>query len=593
MNVLGFRKIHIVLCMTFLSLATSAVNGQDVDSLIDNGHCDLALPILKEKYEENTQNLFSYSKYLKCLFALNEKREARKLIENFSRNSKFSMVQWDQIAYSIVFEQDESILSSRPFLSNTFEVTAATNRWTYLGLNELSKVALERSSASLNNKNFYGDKLIDAYESTEEVDKALEIYIGQLSNPRIATKDVEEKILNLLSTEEKLQKAKKYLLAEAAKNPRNSSLSKLLLWIYESKNDWAESLDIAMQLEKEYDANGTYANALMTDALAVDRFDVVEDALARMDKMYEGSETADINFLNRIYFYKNFEPQKLTKEYLDKILPKYDAIILEGDYWNTDYIFDYTDIHYHSLGQRDEMIAFLEENLEEHAFTGNQRPLVELKIGDYFAQDGDRWDALLYYSRVEKSQKNEMLGEEARYKNAKLSYYFGDFEWAKDQLGILKTATQEYIANDALELWLRIIDNTPSDSNFVPMQTLAKAEYFIWQEEYDSANVLLNTISLISQPDDPIMADVYLMSAHLAHLTGDSNAERRNLERIIRDYSDDILADDAYYELAVLDITEGKKEDARLLLEQFLIKFDNSPLLIEVRNMMRTYFPDS
>ncbi len=585
-----YRRVHIIVLLSICSLQMQA---QNVDSLIEEGFCDVVLPTLKENYETKPNNLFVYSKYLKCLFATNDKKTARKVIENFSSSSKFSMTQWDLLAYRIVFEEDRSVLNDPTFLRNHLNVSAATTRWQYMGLHELSKTALERSTQALGNRSVYSEKLLDVYEKSDDVDKALPIYISQLSNPRIANKDVEEKILNLLSTEENMQKAKKYLLEESSKNPNNKYLPKLLLWIYESKNDWTQSLNIAMDLEEKYQANGAYAYALMEDALAVDNYDIVEQALDRMDALYKNTPTYDKNFLNRLNYYLNYKPQVLTSDYLLSIDAQYDQIMQNKEWQNTPYILDYTDIHYNILDEKDEMIALLESFIEQRVFDNTMLPKVELKLGDYFAQDGDRWDALLYYSKVEKAYKNESIGEEARYKNAKLSYYFGDFEWAKDQLAILKTATQEYIANDALELWLRIVDNTPADSNFVPMQQLAKAEWFIWQKEYDSAQIILNSIGIISSPDDPIMADIQLISAHLAHKMGDSQTERKHLERIIEKYPEDILADDAYYELATLNLQEGKKEETRLLLEQFLLKFDNSPLLIEVRDLLRREFPPS
>jgi hypothetical protein len=52
---------------------------------------------------------------------------------------------------------------------------------------------------------------------------------------------------------------------------------------------------------------------------------------------------------------------------------------------------------------------------------------------------------------VDKEEKESPLGEEARFRNAKLSYYKGDFDWAQEQLKVLKASTSELISNDAIE----------------------------------------------------------------------------------------------------------------------------------------------
>ena len=40
------------------------------------------------------------------------------------------------------------------------------------------------------------------------------------------------------------------------------------------------------------------------------------------------------------------------------------------------------------------------------------------------------------YSQVEKSLKEEPLGHEAKYRNALVSYYLGEFGWAETKLDV-------------------------------------------------------------------------------------------------------------------------------------------------------------
>src|SRR5690606_8145510 len=88
----------------------------------------------------------------------------------------------------------------------------------------------------------------------------------------------------------------------------------------------------------------------------------------------------------------------------------------------------------------------------------------KLDMGDIYLLKGEPWEATLLYSQVEKSQKEELLGYEAKLRNARLHYYKGDFELSKDVLDILKQATSREIANDAGALSLLIMDNTGLDS---------------------------------------------------------------------------------------------------------------------------------
>src|SRR5690606_28607822 len=88
----------------------------------------------------------------------------------------------------------------------------------------------------------------------------------------------------------------------------------------------------------------------------------------------------------------------------------------------------------------------------------------KLDLGDIYLLKGEPWESTLLYSQVEKQQKESPLAYEAKLKNAKLSYFKGDFRLAQDHLNILKEATTREIANDALDLSMRIKENLAYDS---------------------------------------------------------------------------------------------------------------------------------
>src|SRR3546814_12342917 len=88
----------------------------------------------------------------------------------------------------------------------------------------------------------------------------------------------------------------------------------------------------------------------------------------------------------------------------------------------------------------------------------------------------DVWEATLLYGQVEKGYKDTPLGQEARFRNARLSYYIGEFEWAKGQLDVLKAATTQLMANDAPNLRLLISQNTGPATTFDPLPMFARAE---------------------------------------------------------------------------------------------------------------------
>ncbi|MGC1514534.1 MAG: tetratricopeptide repeat protein, partial [Maribacter sp.] len=96
----------------------------------------------------------------------------------------------------------------------------------------------------------------------------------------------------------------------------------------------------------------------------------------------------------------------------------------------------------------------------------NDRGIAYLKLalGDILVYDKKFNEALIYFSQIQQKLKNDVLGQDARFKVAQTSFYKGDFEWALTQLKVLRSSTSQLIANDAMQLSLLISDNSLEDS---------------------------------------------------------------------------------------------------------------------------------
>ena len=100
----------------------------------------------------------------------------------------------------------------------------------------------------------------------------------------------------------------------------------------------------------------------------------------------------------------------------------------------------------------------------------------------------------MLYTQVEKNEKGNPLGEEAKFRNAKLAYYNGDFGWAQTQLKIIKANSSEFISNDAIDLSVFILDNLNTDDTDAALLKFAKADLLRYQNKLDEAEDTLNNI---------------------------------------------------------------------------------------------------
>jgi tetratricopeptide (TPR) repeat protein len=194
----------------------------------------------------------------------------------------------------------------------------------------------------------------------------------------------------------------------------------------------------------------------------------------------------------------------------------------------------------------------------------------------------------LLYSQVDKDFKQDMLGEEARFRNAKLSYYNGDFKWAQGQLDVLKASTSELIANDALNLSVLIVENNPpADSNVTPLLMFARADLLEFQNKDEEAILILDSIS-VQFPQHPLMDDILMMRSQLAMKKQDFGEAAMHLQKIVTEYGEDVLADDAIYTLATINEEFFQnKDEAKRLYEQLILKYPGSTFVNQARKRYR------
>lgn len=241
------------------------------------------------------------------------------------------------------------------------------------------------------------------------------------------------------------------------------------------------------------------------------------------------------------------------------------------------------------LNKPDDAIVDLEKVIEKYSFDKNTVAEIKLDLGDMNVLIGRIWDASLLYSQVEKdpSFKYEVIGQEAKFKNAKLSYYASDFKWAKAQCDILKGATSKTIANDALDLSLVITDAIGIDTNEVPLSMFSSAELLIQQHQYDKAIARLDSINL-EFSNHTLGDDIYYKKADIYKRKGNYAEAIKMYQNIVEFYPTELYGDDALFKQAELQQFYSKDlEKAKTLYEEMLTKYPGSIYVVEARKRYR------
>jgi tetratricopeptide (TPR) repeat protein len=196
-------------------------------------------------------------------------------------------------------------------------------------------------------------------------------------------------------------------------------------------------------------------------------------------------------------------------------------------------------------------------------------------------------EALIYYSQIQKSLKNHTLGQEARFKIAKTSFYKGDFDWALTQLKVLRNSTSQLIANDAMHLSLLISDNTFQDSTQVALKKYATADFMAFQGKTKEAISIIDQI-LEEHKGAKIEDEALFKQGQLLEQQKNYEKAKLNYLKILDFFKEDILADNALFALAKLyDEQFEDKVLAKKYYEQLIFEYEDSIYFQEARKRYR------
>lgn len=212
---------------------------------------------------------------------------------------------------------------------------------------------------------------------------------------------------------------------------------------------------------------------------------------------------------------------------------------------------------------------------------------IKMQLADILAAEENFNQALILYSQIKSLVKGTPLAQEALFKVAQTSYYKGDFDWAQTQLKVLKQSTSELTANDAMALNLLIEDNISMDSTQTALRLFAKADLLILQEKDDEALSILEKI-LDEHEGEKIEGEALLRSARLHEKQSSYEEAETAYKKIIKDFSDGILADDAYYYLAELYRTKlDNPEEAMENYKKIIFDHADSIFFTDARKKFR------
>ena len=216
-----------------------------------------------------------------------------------------------------------------------------------------------------------------------------------------------------------------------------------------------------------------------------------------------------------------------------------------------------------------------------------QKADVKMELADIFLFEEKFNQASLYYSQIEEDLKNDVVGHEATLKSAKTSYFKGDFVWALKQFKELKTVSSQLIANDALEYFLLINDNTVADSTQTALKQFARGDYLIYQNKPQEALLQFQDILKNFKGKEIESVTIYRLGK-IYEKIGDYQSALSQYQKIIDQHSEGIYIDEALfftaeiYNKKLIDI-----EKAKSFYEKLVFHHQDSIYFVDARKKFR------
>ena len=384
-------------------------------------------------------------------------------------------------------------------------------------------------------------------------------------------------------------------------NENNKKLRKILLQNAQKNPDilWNELLSWLFVRQKQFNTAFAQEKAIYkrSDGASLDRMDnlgdiaTVEGDIKTAKAAYEFiiDNTADaIEELNAELRLIAIDLTDADSKKLNTIEKKFETLLAQYGYANTTLQLQIAYANFLTFRRErpEPAIAMLKKSLKEPLGKFGKAHL-KLALGDILVFNRKFNEALIYFSQIQKSLKNDVLGQDARFKVAQTSFYKGDFDWALTQLKVLRSSTSQLIANDAMQLSLLISDNSLEDSTQTALKKYAKADLLAYQKKTKEAITELETV-LQNHKGEKIEDEALLRQGELHELSKNYDAAKFNYQKIIEFYAFDILADDAHFKLANLyESVFNDMEKAKTHYEKIIYNYQDSYYFPQARKKFR------
>jgi tetratricopeptide (TPR) repeat protein len=582
-----------------LFCCTSAGFAQSADAALarqfsTNGEYQKALDIYQKLYKENNEAYFN--NYISTLISLKKfddaESAAKKMMRKHPGSNEYVITlgsiytQHSQTDKANALYDD--LIKNLPAEQNAVSMLAS--QFYQVSNADYAVKTFLQGRKLLHNDDVFSYELVTLYRFKRDKNALTEEYLNILPHNPLFVSQAENAFATLFENGADYEILRVALLKRIQKDPQQTVYVDLLVWQFLQQKDFDQALNQAIALNRRTNDDGSDIYQLCSTLIFNQAYDAAIRGyeylitLGKEKPYYVSSRIELINAKNLKITAGKYIPAdlvQLEKDYLD-LLAEF------GKTQSTAFAMQrLANLEVFKLHKLPEAQKVLEEAVAIQGLQPNLSASCKLDLGDVYLLNGQPWEATLLYSQVEKDYPNSNVGQDAKYRNAKFAYYTGDFSWAKGQLDVLKAATSQLIANDALNLSLLISDNVAADTTGAALKMYARADLQIFAEQQDKAIGILDSIN-VKYPNNQLSDDILMAKARIAIQQKNYNDAVADLKKIVAEHPNDLWADDAVFMLG--DIYENQlndKEQAKAYYQKIITDYSGSLYINDARKRFR------
>jgi TolA-binding protein len=592
------KKLAIIVVFCFVNLFCLAQDNVD-DALAyqyyQQGQYQQAV-VLLEKLFNKTKSDTHFELYFNTLLKLKKYDDAEKLVKKLikqdSKNLEYGIalarIYQDRGQTETANKLYMQVISNLP--ADEFKIREIANHFYGFQAYDLAISAFLQGRKILNDDKPFTYELLSIYRYKKDKNMLVQEYLNALPEMPQLLPQAESVLSTVFEDNDDYQILQSALLKKIQKEPQTEIYTKLLIWQYLQQQQYDMALRQLIAQDKRIKDDG--AILFNTTGMFLDNKAYPVAIKAYEYLLTKGKENpyylpSKVEMINAKY--QQVMAGQIDKKAIIELATEYQAIIDEYGK-NPQTLFalkKLANLQAYYLNDHKKAEAALENILTIPGIPVAEIGQIKLELGDVYILTQQPWEAFLIYEQVAKQFENQDVGNEARYRSARLSFYQGNFTYAKSQADVLKASTSQLIANDALNLSLLISDNLQSTVDSNALKMYADAEMLQFSNLPSKALAKLDSIA-IAFPSNSLVDDILMAKSRIYIKTNDISNAVITLKTLTEQQATSIWADDALFTLADLYETNLKNiEQAKKLYQKLINDHPGSMYTNEARKRFR------